>query len=212
MSQWSAMFDVVQRVEAYGSRGQDRVDVVEHSRGTVIVVADGAGGTAGGAEAAEAVVDVVRLHADGLTDIRPATQWVSLLMRIDRDLSASIDGGQTTAVIVALSDDGLAGASVGDSSAWIIHDSGYADVTACQVRKPLLGSGMATVVPFELNQVLAGTLLVASDGLIKYAPAGRICETARGDLREAAARLIDLVRLRSGALQDDVAMVLGRRR
>lgn len=49
-----------------------------------------------------------------------------------------------------------------------------------------------------------GSLLLASDGLLKYIRAG--------DVRSYAARgvnaLIDSVRLKSGALQDDVAVIL----
>jgi hypothetical protein len=59
----------------------------------------------------------------------------------------------------------------------------------------------------------AATLLLASDGLLNYASAERIAACAGGaDLDAVARELVDLVRLRSGALPDDVAILLGRRR
>jgi len=57
----------------------------------------------------------------------------------------------------------------------------------------------------------AGQLLLASDGLVNYAPMRRIVELTRdGEWDGLAARLCELVRLRSGALPDDVAVVLAR--
>lgn len=41
-------------------RSQDRVGVFEHNNGVVLVVADGAGGTARGGEAAQVVLDAVQ--------------------------------------------------------------------------------------------------------------------------------------------------------
>jgi serine/threonine protein phosphatase PrpC len=54
-------------------------------------------------------------------------------------------------------------------------------------------------------------LLVASDGLIKYASQASIARIASGaDLACAASALVDLVRLRSGELQDDISIILCR--
>jgi hypothetical protein len=41
--------------------------------------------------------------------------------------------------------DHVSGASVGDSRAWIVCDGDVNDLTAKQVRKPLLGSGMTVI-------------------------------------------------------------------
>ncbi|MGH3573644.1 MAG: hypothetical protein ACRDUW_17780, partial [Pseudonocardiaceae bacterium] len=75
------------------------------------------------------------------------------------------------------------------------------DLTAQQDRARL-GSGRAHPVIFRTQ--LMGSLLLASDGLLKYIRAA--------DIRTCAARgvdaLIDSVRLKSGALQDDVAVIL----
>jgi hypothetical protein len=56
------------------------------------------------------------------------------------------------------------------------------------------------------------TLLLASDGLLRYGRASDITRIASGpDLDAAARALVELVRLPSGTLQDDVAVVLCRR-
>ncbi|HEY2587967.1 MAG TPA: protein phosphatase 2C domain-containing protein [Tepidisphaeraceae bacterium] len=204
------MFEVAIQTEAFESHGQDRVDAIAHPHGIVLVVADGAGGTSGGAEAADAVLLATRSYVTHAADIRDAMQWEQMLAAIDRQISIS-GNGQTTAVILAVSEGGLSGASVGDSAAWLIDEQdGYRDLTAGQIRKPLLGSGASQPVAFE-HAWKGGTLLVATDGLVKYAPPARICEVARGpDLPTAARHLIDLVRLRTGALQDDVGVALCR--
>jgi serine/threonine protein phosphatase PrpC len=52
-------------------------------------------------------------------------------------------------------------------------------------------------------------ILLASDGLLKYAPVDRICTLAtRGTVAEAANALANCVRLPSGAFHDDVTVVI----
>jgi serine/threonine protein phosphatase PrpC len=202
------MFQVAQLTAAYGRHGQDRVGAIECPIGLVVMLADGAGGTSGGAEAAETFSLWAKAYATRTPDVRGGAQWATLLEQVDRQIAAV--NGQTTGVIVAVSADGFSGASVGDSAAWIVGDDGFDNLTSGQAHKPLLGSGASKPIAFE-RSVTGGTLLVASDGLVKYAPPARICELARlPDLNEAARRLVDLVRLRSGALQDDVGIVLVR--
>jgi serine/threonine protein phosphatase PrpC len=65
--------------------------------------------------------------------------------------------------------------------------------------------------PIEAGPIGTATLLVASDGLFKYAAHREIARLARAaDLEVAARALIDLVRLPAGGLQDDVSVVLCR--
>jgi len=203
-------FEVATFSESFGARGQDRVDAVEHPGGRVVILADGAGGTSGGAEAADTVLLWVKSYLTRTTDIRGASQWGELLCKVDRQVS--FVKGQTTAVVVSLFDDGVAGASVGDSAAWLVDDtSGYVDLTVHQIRKPLLGTGGARPVVFE-HSGMSGTLLVASDGLFNYARHDTICEIARrADLKRAATCLAEAVRLKSGALQDDIAVAICRK-
>jgi PPM family protein phosphatase len=82
------------------------------------------------------------------------------------------------------------------------------DLTARQRRRPLLGSGEALPVQFEA-QLGGGQLLLATDGLVKYATAEEICALATQDgVEEARRALANCVRLPSGALHDDVAVVI----
>ena len=73
--------------------------------------------------------------------------------------------GETTTVLLIVDGNRLYGASVGDSEAWMLGTANLR-LTASQQRKPLLGSGAASPVPF--SAVLDGVLLLASDGLFKY--------------------------------------------
>ena len=82
------------------------------------------------------------------------------------------------------------------------------DLTVHQRRKPLIGSGEALPVEFEA-QLRGGRLLLATDGLTKYVTAERICAlAAKGSVVKAADLLTACVRLPSGGLQDDVAVVI----
>lgn len=162
----------------------------------------------GGAEAAEFVVkqlnkaiDARVLNAESLRD---------LLVSVDQQMSTAGCFGETTCVIVAISDGKITGASVGDSGAWHILESNVDNLTAHQCRKPFLGSGSALPVSFERDR-FEGTLLVASDGLLKYSSPERIAAVAlHPNLAEAANELIDLVRYPSGAFPDDVSVILVR--
>lgn len=204
-------FTVATRNLGHGGRSQDAVEVLDHAGCLVVALADGSGGMAGGAEAAAAVVQVAReAVARGVEAADPAA-WCSILADLDEKISTSPQGGETTAILMGVDPGGIAGASVGDSEAWLVLDDGFEDLTVHQHAKCRLGTGMAIPAPFSARP-WAGTLLVASDGLTKFAAVEALLEAARlPDLESAASRLVDLVRLRSGALQDDVALVLVRR-
>jgi serine/threonine protein phosphatase PrpC len=211
------MFDTAFQTVGYRRRNEDRVHVIPHADGVVVLVADGAGGTSGGAEAADTVCLWVRAYATRAERIDDAPAWAELLGRIDRQIAEC--SGQAAAAVVAWCGTGLFGASVGDCAAWHIGGDAAAhdDLTHAQVRKPLLGTGEAKPVAFERPGASTGTLLVASDGLVKYTAPARIREVVAagvggGALQPAAAALIDLVRLRSGALPDDVTVALCRPR
>jgi serine/threonine protein phosphatase PrpC len=185
--------------------GQDRALAVPISGGYVVAVADGAGGTVSGAAAAERLVALV---AQRVLEAA-STDWFEILCSFDDDLSSRGSGGQTTAVVAYVDSSRVVGASVGDSCALLISAAGKTiDLTARQRRRPLLGSGEVLPVQFEA-ELNGGRLLLASDGLVKYATAGQICALVHhGTVAEAADVLASCVRLPSGALQDDVAVVV----
>jgi serine/threonine protein phosphatase PrpC len=194
------------RVEdAKSGRGEDRIRAVRLSDRAVFVVADGAGGVAGGAAAADAVCKAVveQCRRGKVAD------WSGWLADLDRTMAGSGSSGLAAVVIAEAADDGLVtGASVGDCEAWAFEDGAPRNLTSGQVRKPLLGEGAALPVPFEAR-VVRGTLLIATDGLWKYMSRDRIAKAASiRPLEAAAASLVDSVRLKSGALQDDVAVVI----
>jgi serine/threonine protein phosphatase PrpC len=188
---------------------QDRAEIFAAPDRTVLVLADGAGGVSGGDRAASRIVETLREAV--LAPESGPSDWGRFLTRLDRTLLDDPEAGESTVVVVEVGAKAVSGASVGDSGAWLVARDGRIDeLTAQQSRKPLLGSGRARPTRFQ-RAALDGTLLVASDGLLKYAPHARIAATvARHDLDECARRLVDLVRLRSGALQDDVALILCR--
>ncbi|MEZ6185836.1 MAG: SpoIIE family protein phosphatase [Planctomycetota bacterium] len=196
----------VTAVEA-GSMDQDRVDVVHLGGTLVLILADGAGGRAGGTEAADGVIRQVREAASDL--VLGRVDPVALLTRIDRELARDSRVGEATAVLALLDGGEVRGASVGDSGAWLVSEQGVVDLTDRQVRKPLVGSGAAVPVGFA-GALEERRLLLASDGLLKYAGRGKLQAAAlSGPLEHASRTLIEAVRLPSGGLPDDVAVILG---
>ena len=80
--------------------GEDRVEAIPLKSSTVFVVADGAGGVAGGAAAAEAICGaVVEQCRRGLPN-----DWSRCLASVDRRMSGS--SGLAAAVVVEVRDDG----------------------------------------------------------------------------------------------------------
>ena len=187
--------------------GQDRLAVVELPDAAVLIVADGAGGTSGGSEAAQQAVDTLSRHArdpHGPTD--PAS-WSQALAALDAELRDNPFAGETTGVVACCRDGEVFGASVGDSGAWLVSPDGIVDLTEHQCRKPLLGSGEAFPVQFG-HVALTGRLLVASDGPFKYAARNVIARVVlEGSVNEAVKGLVECVKLPSGKLQDDVAVI-----
>ena len=131
-----------------------------------------------------------------------------LLTAVDREIARGPAPGWTTAVVVEIRDGRVHGASVGDSAAFLVAGETPRELTAGQWRKPLVGSGEAHPVAFGPTR-FEGRLLVATDGLAKALPPDRLARlAAAGAPATAIAALLDAARLRSGALQDDVAIVL----
>ena len=197
-------YETLQVTQAYRTRCEDRVAVLEESERSVIVVADGAGGVGSGDAAAEAVIREVRSRSPTL---QTAEDWAAALEQIDFVIGA----GQATAVVVDLRPEGICGASVGDSQAWIFDDD-VIDLTAGQQRKPLLGTGEARAVGFSRSP-LAGLLVVGTDGLFNYVKRQQLQPlVAQTDFFALPRTLLELVRLPSGQWWDDVGLVLCRRR
>jgi serine/threonine protein phosphatase PrpC len=201
------MSDTFQSVHAATPAGQDRACVSRHGSRLILAVADGAGGRSGGAEAAEMAIRLIQKRA---SDLFCSADCRSLLMETDLALSRDAIAGETTCVVAVVSPSGIAGASVGDSGAQLASPFGISELTQDQNRKPFLGAGAAMPTCFEVPK-FSGTLLLATDGLIKYTSRERIEEALQDrDLKQVGKLLVDLVRYSSGALPDDVAIVLCR--
>jgi PPM family protein phosphatase len=204
------MYAVARFEDSYRAETEDRADILATEDGTVLVVADGVGGRPGGGPAAESAVRLVREAGPNMERADPRA-WYRLAKAIDAALAEEVEAGETTLVIVSVTPKRLVGVSVGDSEAWLATAEGHYDLTGGQKRKPYLGQGMAEPVPFALPNPGHGTLIVATDGLFKYAPSERIGDAALlPDIDEAARRVADLARLPNGTLPDDIAVLLCR--
>jgi PPM family protein phosphatase len=193
---------VAVRVRGSVGPGQDRAGAFEVDGGHVLVVADGAGGTSGGAEAAQSVIDAIGELEE------PDTNWASFLGKLDSQLSANASLGETTAVIAFVRDGYVHGASVGDSEAWLVDKGQVADLTENQRRKPLLGSGLAKPVAFG-PVAFVGVLVLGSDGLFRYVDPEKIRRlSAIVPVNEAADALLQAARLPSGSLHDDISVIV----
>ncbi|MBW3637452.1 MAG: protein phosphatase 2C domain-containing protein [Armatimonadetes bacterium] len=202
-------FEIATRCIA-SSAGQDRVFARILDDIAIVAVTDGAGGRAGGGEAAQRVIDEAAEIAPNVRNPRDPKFWARWLHEVDVLIRDDAQAGETTAIIAAVGEDFVAGASVGDSSAWLIGAEDWFDLTGNQTRKPFLGFGGASPMPF-LARWSGQTLLLATDGLTKYADWQHLAQIARGaEIETAADELIAAVRLPSRAFPDDVSCILCR--
>src|SRR5215472_12719832 len=113
-------YETTSATVAYQRRCDDRVKVIDFDEGVMIVVADGAGGTNAGGQAADTVIREITACASLEHD---AASWCAILHQIDHHFGV----GESTCVVVARSPRGIVGASVGDSSAWLLEDDDLND-------------------------------------------------------------------------------------
>jgi serine/threonine protein phosphatase PrpC len=189
---------------------EDRLLVQELPMGLLVVVADGAGGVAGGARAAELFIEHARSRiASSTFDSRSEQAWVDVFLDADGQIAADPTAGETTGIALLVTKAEITGASAGDSEAWIV-DQGGPDVLTTDQKRKRLGTGKAVPVAFR-RASWSGTLLVATDGLFGYAQPEVLSEIlAGGDLQVAAQRLLVSVQLPSGGFSDDVTVALVR--
>lgn len=197
--------NAILRTEAGNPENQDR-GLIRDARGrAVLCIADGAGGRSGGSEAATKAVEWIRECALSLTDTNPC---LKALQQLDEAIEGDAAAGETTCVIAVVEEGNVYGASVGDSGAWIVRQSGIVDLTKDQVRKPLVGSGGICPVAFTHTCEPGDHLILATDGLLKYTSRSRIGEVCRSnEVENIPDRLIALVRYDSGAIPDDTTVI-----
>jgi len=162
-----------------------------------------------------AVAQVLRVADAVIHEVTAATSldhnergWCENLRQTDQRIS----DGESTCIVVARSDNGLVGASVGDSRAWLLGSSGLMDLTRDQQRKPLLGSGETRPVGFR-HPPTNDLLLVCTDGFCDYIKREALVkEVLWIDFAILARKLVEMVRLPSGELWDDIGIVACRPR
>jgi serine/threonine protein phosphatase PrpC len=94
---------------------EDAVLVIENDAVTALVVADGAGGIAGGARAAQLVIEsFAAAMADAFAAPPTSPSWCRFLRRLDEQLSRDAAAGEATAVVASIHE----GVVVGASSLW----------------------------------------------------------------------------------------------
>lgn len=114
------MIEIILHADSYRTETEDRVAVWPLGPGWVVALADGMGGRSGGAAAAQAFVDFVQKQLLTLRKPTAPESWYQVLLRADRHVKDVPEAGETTGVALYVDAKWIAGASVGDSGAWLI--------------------------------------------------------------------------------------------
>lgn len=178
----------------------------------VVMIADGAGGVSGGGAASEMVVETVRRRTDQRPfDPHDLRSWSEVLTHADEELARSPSAGETTAVVVVVGPDWIAGASAGDSEVWVVDADRRVDRLTERQNRTRLGTGRSRPTTFH-RRTTAAILVAATDGLFKHASTDAIvaCCASGDDASAIADRLVALPALRSGTYPDDVAVAVVR--
>jgi serine/threonine protein phosphatase PrpC len=193
---------------SFRAKSQDAAQTFERDGVLVVAIADGGGGMRDGEAASRSLMAIVAGAVDDRDFVlEHAPSWIDLFRATDTALAAN-GAHETTGLVVVLGGRGLVGISTGDSEAWVVASTTVDNLTVGQHTRHRLGSRRATVTTFQ-RSLLAGVLVIATDGLFKYAAPDVIARIVRDNaIRAAAQGLVDLVRLRSGKHADDVAVVL----
>jgi hypothetical protein len=170
----------------------------------LVAIADGQGGRAGGAAAAQLACSSVRTFSR-------TESWVERLSQCDAAVAQMSGAGFTTLAAFEIRGNTLSGASCGDSAILSLCGSGKVlELTRHQFKNPPVGSGEANFIPFEVELARPWKVLAMTDGVWKYAGWQRIRElAARFSGEELIAQLQNAARLKtSGEFQDDFTVVL----
>ena len=199
---------------------EDRYLVRTEPRGTLLAVADGVGGEAGGEMASSAAIEALSKRFFGASAEVSRADALAAAMRDANDavLGAAGQSGQkgaaSTLVAAAVSGDDAVVGNLGDSRAYLVRDGRIQRITADHsgafpssitrfVGDP---SGvqpdvfMETLVPWD-------RLLLCSDGLTRHVPDEEIAAHVRSqDVERAVDSLVDLAKERGG--EDNITVVL----
>ncbi|MBC7808678.1 MAG: SpoIIE family protein phosphatase [Akkermansiaceae bacterium] len=208
------MYNTARLLDSYREASEDRAEFVPLPEDALaLIIADGVGGRENGGDAATRAVELTHGSVTTATtrELSDPRFWEQMFRRVDEAVSNNETCGETTLVALCMTPSRITGASVGDSEAWWVSETGSVRVLTEGGRKPYLGRGMSVPVTFALSTPPTGTLLAATDGLFKYTDAGQIARVvSRGasDLQVVAPALRGLARSSSGVLHDDFAVLL----
>jgi serine/threonine protein phosphatase PrpC len=184
----------------------------DDDRCLLVALADGQGGQAGGARAAELAC---RSAIDGAAGFPAASvaisaYWPTVLRLADQAVRADEQAGYTTLIGLAIRGNTVVGASSGDSMVMTVGTGRTSELTRAQQQNPPVGSGGAFFVPFEAELIAPWLILVVSDGVWKYVGWDRLRDLA---LRNRGQALIDALQQAarlpgSGQFQDDFTVVV----
>lgn len=199
---------------------EDRYLVREGRNATLLAVADGVGGEAGGELASAAAIDALAAGFFSASSGQAPADALAAAMRGANDavLAAAGQSGQKGAAstLVAAAIDGHSAVigNLGDSRAYLLRDGEIRMVTADHA-----GDQQSSITRFVGDErgvqpdVFVETLrpgdrlLLCSDGLTRHVPDADIASTARRkDLVTAANALVDLAKSRGG--EDNITVVL----
>lgn len=221
----------LREAEAVPGHGQDRVSAFRRHRDLIVHLAGGAGGVAGGAATAEFICEkslkgdpatalsyldatIHQLASGGKTGklmkVLLSAESDSIFKNMPADEPPASSYGLASAAIATITDDGeITGASVGDCKVWIFENGKPPEEpTMLQSHRPLLGEGNAIHTRFN-GRLTQGVLVMATDGLWKYADWDRITKILRTLPAEKVADfLVASARLPTGELQDDIAVAV----
>jgi PPM family protein phosphatase len=212
------MIQVYSHTEAGGhAHNEDAFEVKAHPSDPsclLCALADGQGGQAGGARAAQLAC---RFCIEGASAYRPAELamqpevWRAVLQGADHAVATDAEAGFTTLIAFAIQKDAVCGASNGDSGLLALGaGKPGAILTGRQHKDPPIGCGGAQPVGFSARLAIPWTVLILSDGAWKYAGWDRVAQAASQlsgkDLIDSLRKLAGLPR--SGRLQDDFTLVV----
>jgi hypothetical protein len=194
---------------------EDAIAFVRHPSDAQILIcalADGQGGQAGGAMAAQSAVSVCLDIAlrDLPQELSNPFTWISIGEATDKEVCNISETGFTSLVGLAVCPSFVAGASCGDSAVALLLGDEFTLLTENQHKNPPIGSGAACLTPFSARLDAPWKLLIVSDGGWKHSGWERIENLLR---REDGSRLLKVLRdivieSAGGRLADDLSVLI----
>ena len=199
---------------------EDRYLVRVEPRGTLLAVADGVGGEAGGELASSAAIEALSKRFFGASPEVSRADALAAAMRDANDavLGAAGQSGQkgaaSTLVAAAVSGNEAVVGNLGDSRAYLVRDGAIQRITAD--HSGAFPSSITRYVGdpkgvqpdvFVETLVPGDRLLLCSDGLTRHVPDDEIAAHVRStDIEHAVNSLVDLAKQRGG--EDNITVVL----